>query len=250
MIIIPAIDIRRGRCVRLRQGQMSKETVYSDVPEEMATKWFEQGAEKLHLVDLDGAVEGKAINKEVIRRIANDIPIPIQLGGGIRNIKTIEAYFDLGIQKIILGTIAYRNPEFVTLACKKFPGRILLGVDAKKDHVAIEGWTKETDMAPSEMAKRYEQIGISAIIYTDIHRDGMGRGPNVEATKFLAKAVKMPVIASGGISGIGDVSKIMTLSEYGVVGMITGQALYNGTLDLAEAIKITKRQKTNLDLDF
>lgn len=240
MIVIPAIDIKDGRCVRLKQGKMSEETVYSEFPEEMAVKWSEQGAERLHLVDLDGAVEGRATNKEVIRRVVNAIPIPIQLGGGIRDMETIESYLDLGIHEIILGTVAYKNPEFVTLACKKFPGRIILGIDAKKDHIAVEGWTEETDMAPAEMAKRHEEIGISAIIYTDIQRDGMSTGPNVEATKALAKAVKTPVIASGGISGIDDIGKILTLSEYGVIGMITGQALYKGTLDLAEAIKLTK----------
>jgi phosphoribosylformimino-5-aminoimidazole carboxamide ribotide isomerase len=243
LIVIPAIDIKGGRCVRLEQGQMSKETVYSEVPEEMAVRWFEQGAERLHLVDLNGAVEGRPINKEVIRRIVGAVPIPIQLGGGIRNLKTIGGYLDLGIRQIVLGTIAYKKPEIVTLACKTFPDQIVLGIDAKKDHVAVEGWTEPTDMTPAEMAKRYEADGISAIIYTDIHRDGMSTGPNVEATKTLANTVQTPVIASGGISGIDDVGKILTLSESGVIGMITGRALYKGTLDLAEAVKLAKGTK-------
>lgn len=240
MIVIPAIDIRGGRCVRLKQGEMSRETIYSEVPEETAAKWYELGAERLHLVDLDGAVEGKAVNKDVIRRIVEHIPIPVQLGGGIRNLETIETYLKLGINQIILGTVAYKNPEFLTDACKEFPDRIILGIDARKDRVAVEGWTEETDMSAAEMAKIYENIGISAIIYTDIYRDGMGTGPNVEATKALAKGVNISVIASGGISGIGDVAKIMSLSRYGVIGMIIGQALYKGRLDLGEAIKLTK----------
>ena len=239
MIVIPAIDIKGGRCVRLRQGRMSKETVYSEVPEEMAVKWVEQGAERLHLVDLDGAVHGKPVNGEVIKKITKAVPIPIQLGGGIRNMDIIETYFNLGINQIILGTVAYKNPEFATLACKKFHGKIILAIDAKKDRVSIEGWTEETDMSPSKMATKFEQEGISAIIYTDISRDGMGTGPNVQATKALAEAVEIPVIASGGISGIDDIAKILPLAECGVIGMITGQALYKGTLDLAEAIKLS-----------
>ncbi|MGD9318519.1 MAG: 1-(5-phosphoribosyl)-5-[(5-phosphoribosylamino)methylideneamino]imidazole-4-carboxamide isomerase [Desulfobacteraceae bacterium] len=240
MVVIPAIDIKGGRCVRLQQGEMSKETVYSEVPEEMALKWYEKGAERLHLVDLDGAVKGKAVNKEVIRGIAAAVPIPVQLGGGIRDVETIETYLKLGIHQVILGTVAYKNPEFLTQACKEFAGRIILGIDARKDRVAVEGWTEETDMTVAGMAKRFENIGISAIIYTDIHRDGMSTGPNVEATKVLAQTVEIPVIASGGISGIDDVAKILSLEAYGVIAMITGRALYKGTLDLADAIKLTK----------
>lgn len=240
MVVIPAIDIKGGRCVRLKQGERSKETVYSEVPEEMAVKWYEKGAERLHLVDLDGAVEGKAVNKEVIRGIVAAIPVPIQLGGGIRDMETIETYLKLGINQVILGTVAYKNPEFLTQACKEFGGRIILGIDARKDRVAVEGWTEETDMTVAEIAKRFENIGISAIIYTDIHRDGMSTGPNVEATKIVAQTVETPVIASGGISGIDDVAKILRLAEYGVIGMITGRALYKGTLDLADAIKLAK----------
>lgn len=243
MFVIPAIDIKGGRCVRLQQGQMSKETIYSDVPEDMAIKWFEQGAERLHLVDLDGAADGRPVNKKVIGNIVKAVPIPIQLGGGIRNTETIEEYLALGIHRIILGTVAYKDPEFASLACNKFPGRIILGIDAKKDFVAVEGWTEDTDMTPAEMASRYEDAGISEIIYTDISRDGMRTGPNVQATRALAMAIKIPVIASGGISGIDDVAKILTLSEYGVTGMITGKALYEGTLDLADAIRIAKIKK-------
>lgn len=244
MLVIPAIDIKGGRCVRLKQGEMSKETVYSEVPQEMAVRWHERGAERLHLVDLDGAVEGKAVNYEVISGIVKAVPIPVQLGGGIRDMETIETYLKLGINQVILGTVAYKNAEFLPQACKEFAGRIILGIDARKDRVAVEGWTEETDMTVAEMAKRFENTGISAIIYTDIHRDGMSIGPNVEATKVLAQAVETPVIASGGISGIDDVAKILGLEAYGVIGMITGRALYNGTLDLADAIKLAKGKKT------
>jgi phosphoribosylformimino-5-aminoimidazole carboxamide ribotide isomerase len=243
VIVIPAIDIKGGRCVRLKQGEMSKETVYSEVPEEMAVQWHEKGAERLHLVDLDGAIEGKAVNKGVISGIAAAIPIPVQLGGGIRDMETIETYLKLGINQVILGTVAYKNPEFLAQACKEFAGRIILGIDARKDRVAVEGWTEETDMTVGEMAKGFENIGISAIIYTDIHRDGMSTGPNVETTKALAQTVETPVIASGGISGIDDVAKILSLEAHGVIGMITGRALYNGTLDLVDAIKLTNSQK-------
>jgi phosphoribosylformimino-5-aminoimidazole carboxamide ribotide isomerase len=222
---------------------MSEETVYSGAPEAMATKWFEEGAEKLHLVDLDGALAGRPVNSQVIKRIVGSIPIHIQLGGGIRDLETIDAYLDLGIHQVILGTVAFKNPGFVADACQKFPNRIILGIDAKKDHVAVEGWTEETDLSPIEMASRYESVGISAIIYTDIHRDGMSAGPNVAATEKLAKGVTVPVIASGGISGIEDVAKVMKLSKYGVTGVITGRALYERTLDLAEAIELTKSKK-------
>lgn len=225
---------------------MSQETVYSEVPEEMAARWFGKGAERLHLVDLDGAVAGKPVNREVIERIVGAIPIPIQLGGGIRDFETIQAYLELGIQRIILGTVAYKNPEFVALACRKFPDRIILGIDAKRGQVAVEGWTEETRLSPLEMAKSYESAGISAIIYTDIQRDGMSSGPNVKATENLAKAVEVPVIASGGISGIDDIAKVLKLSKYGVTGIITGRALYEGTLDLAEAVELANSEENTI----
>ena len=240
MIVIPAIDIKGGRCVRLKQGKMAEETVFSDVPEEMAVKWYEQGAERLHLVDLDGAVQGRPVNNAVIKRIIRAVPIPVELGGGLRDMATVEAYLDLGLHFVILGTVAHKDPEFVRQACDRFPGKIILGIDAREDRVAVEGWTEEVDLTPVELAKRFENTRISEIIYTDIHRDGMRTGPNVEATRALARAVDIPVIASGGISGISDVSQILTLSKDGVTGMITGRALYDGSLDLAEAIRLTK----------
>lgn len=240
MIVIPAIDIKNGRCVRLKQGRMSDETVYSEFPEEIAVRWHNDGAERIHLVDLDGAVKGRTVNSEIIRKIVNAVPVPFELGGGIRDMDTIKSYLDLGIKQVILGTIAYKNPQLVIDACKQFPGRIILGIDASKGHVAVEGWVEKTEITPVEMIKRFENAGISAIIYTDIQRDGMISGPNIEATKELAEATAIPVIASGGISGTEDVRSLLYLERYGVIGMITGKALYEGTMDLAEAIKITK----------
>lgn len=240
MIVIPAIDIKDGRCVRLRQGRMSEETVFSDVPEEMAVRWFECGAERLHLVDLDGAVQGRPVNKEIIRRIVRSIPIPVQLGGGVRDMSILEAYLDLGLNYLILGTVAHKDPGFVMEACRRFPGQIILGIDAREGRVAVEGWREELSLSPVELAIRFEGSGVSAIIYTDIQRDGMRTGPNVEGTRALARSIRIPVIASGGISGISDVSDILTLSGDGVIGMITGRALYDGSLDLAEAIRVSK----------
>jgi phosphoribosylformimino-5-aminoimidazole carboxamide ribotide isomerase len=242
LIVIPAIDIKGGRCVRLKQGKMAEETVFSDVPEEMAVKWVEQGAERLHLVDLDGAVQGRPVNRDVIRRIIRAVPVPVELGGGVRDMPTLEAYLDLGLGYVILGTVAHKDPEFVKQACDRFPGKIIIGIDAREDRVAVEGWTEEVDLTPLELAKRFEETRISEIIYTDIHRDGMRTGPNVEATRALAREVDIPIIASGGISGISDVAQISSLSKDGVVGMITGRALYDGSLDLAEAIKVAKAE--------
>ncbi len=240
MIIIPAIDLKDGRCVRLKQGQLSDETIFSNTPEDMAVRWFEQGAKRLHLVDLDGAFQGKPINKTAIEKIIRAVPVPIQLGGGIRDMDTIKAYFDLGLHYLILGTVAHKDPKLVEEACDKFPGQILLGIDAKDDRVALEGWTEEIVLTPVELAKRFEGVSMTAVIYTDIHRDGMKTGPNVDATRALATAIQIPVIASGGISTISDVFEVSTLSENGVMGMITGRALYDGSLDLVEAIRVVE----------
>jgi phosphoribosylformimino-5-aminoimidazole carboxamide ribotide isomerase len=241
-MIIPAIDLKDGRCVRLKQGRMSDETIFSNAPEDMAVRWFEQGAKRLHLVDLDGAFQGKPVNKTAIEKIIRAVPIPIQLGGGIRDMDTIKAYIDLGLHYLILGTSAHKNPEFVEGACDKFPGQILLGIDAKDNRVALEGWTEEIVLTPVELAKRFEGVSITGVIYTDIHRDGMKTGPNVDATRALATAIQIPVIASGGISTISDVFEVSTLSENGVMGMITGRALYDGSLNLVEAIRVAEEK--------
>lgn len=240
MIVIPAIDIKGGRCVRLKQGRLNEETVFSDVPEQMAVKWFDMGAERLHLVDLDGAVQGRPVNSDTIKRIIEAVPIPVELGGGIRDMKTLEAYLELGLSYVILGTVAYKDPKFALSACARFPGKIILGIDARDNRVAVEGWTEDSDLTPVNLARQFDQAGISAIIYTDIRRDGMRTGPDIEGTKSLAKAVNTPVIASGGISGISDVEDIIPLESDGVIGMITGRALYDGSLDLSEAIRACK----------
>lgn len=237
MLIIPAIDIKDGKCVRLKQGRMSDETIFSDKPEEMAIRWFECGAKRLHLVDLDGAVSGKPVNRETISRIVESVPIPVELGGGVRDMVTLRAYFDLGLQYVILGTVAHKDPDFVKEACRLYPGQIILGIDARNNRIAVEGWTEEIDLTPAALAERFENDGLAAIIYTDINRDGMRTGCNVEATGALAGTTRVPVIASGGISEIDDVLRILPLAADGVMGLITGRALYDGSLDLAAAIK-------------
>ena len=245
MIVIPAIDLRGGRCVRLKQGEMSRETVYSDDPAAMARQWTGLGAERLHVVDLDGAVQGRPVNREVVQRIAGAASVPVQVGGGIRNLDAIESYLDGGVEQVILGTSAIRDPGFLDTACKAFPNRIILGLDARGERVAVQGWTEETELTPLQIARRCEEFGLFAIIYTDIHRDGMSTGPNLEATLALARAVRIPIIASGGISGPGDVRAVSRLEPDGVVGMITGRALYQGTLDLPEAVRIASAPSTD-----
>jgi len=240
MLVIPAIDLKGGKCVRLKQGRMSEETLYSDSPVKTALTWYEQGAERLHLVDLDGAVEGKPANRSAIREVLESVPIPVELGGGIRNMATLGAYFDLGVTWAILGTAAIKDPVFVEKACAAFPGRIILAMDAVNHFVAVEGWTESTKLKAVELARTFEGMGLSAVIYTDIERDGMGSGPNLRSTEAFARSVQVPVIASGGISGIEDVRRIAALSEAGIMGMITGRALYEGDLDLKEALRIAK----------
>jgi phosphoribosylformimino-5-aminoimidazole carboxamide ribotide isomerase len=242
VLIIPAIDIKNGCCVRLQQGRTPKATVYARAPEEMALKWHEQGAKRLHLVDLDGAVQGKPVNRKAVKRIIDAVPIPIQLGGGIRNFDALAAYLDLGVRYVIIGTMTHKAPDFVEKACRRFPGQIILGIDGIRNQIALEGWMETIDRTPIELAKRFESAGAQAVIYTDIHRDGMKTGPNIDSTRALAEAVRMPVIASGGISSISDVVELMSLSEKGVMGMISGRALYDGTLKLSEAIKVAERQ--------
>lgn len=241
MIVIPAIDLKEGRCVRLEQGEMHRDTVFSDNPAEQALKWQQAGAELLHLVDLDGAFAGQPKNKAAIEAILKALTIPAQLGGGIRDITTIEAYLSLGLSRVIIGTAAQRNPELVIEACQKFPGQIVVGIDAKNGMVAVQGWAELTDITAVDLAKKFEDCGVSAIIYTDISRDGMMAGPNLEATKSLAEAISIPVIASGGVSSLKDIENLMAIEASGISGAITGKAIYTGAIDLAEAIALTKR---------
>jgi len=235
MIIIPAIDLKDGNCVRLKQGRMEDDTLFSSNPVEMALNWQKQGARYLHLVDLNGAFAGEPVNREIIKEIVAALDIPCQLGGGIRDLETISAYLDLGLERAILGTVAVENPELVRLAAKTFPGRICVGIDARQGLVATRGWASETRVQALDLARGFEDCGVAAIIYTDILRDGMQTGVNLEETKVLAQAISIPVIASGGIATIADVKGLLPLEKYGVSAAITGRALYEGTLDLNSA---------------
>ncbi|MBW2000798.1 MAG: 1-(5-phosphoribosyl)-5-[(5-phosphoribosylamino)methylideneamino] imidazole-4-carboxamide isomerase, partial [Deltaproteobacteria bacterium] len=209
-------------------------------PAEIARMWVEKGAERLHIVDLDGALEGRPLNEDIIRDIVESAGVPVQLGGGVRDLETIEAYLSLGISFLILGTMAYRDPDLFRSACERYPEKIILAIDARNDEVAIQGWTEPTPMKPLDLAKNYEHLPISAIIYTDIERDGMETGPNIEATRRLADSTPVPLIISGGISGLEDIKKVLPLRRYGVIGVITGRALYEGKLGLEQAVRLAK----------
>ena len=234
MLLIPAIDLKDGRCVRLRQGRMEDETVFSDDPVEMAGRWVQQGARRLHLVDLNGAFAGMPVNGAVIRAIAARYPdLPIQVGGGIRDEATIAAYLEAGVSYCIIGTQAVKEPELVGRACRAFPGHVIVGLDAKDGQVAIKGWAEITRHRVEDLAKRFEEDGVAAIVYTDIGRDGMMTGPNVAATRALAESIRIPVIASGGITDLDDVRALAEAAASGITAAITGRAIYEGTLDFA-----------------
>ena len=240
MIIYPAIDIRGGRCVRLTEGRFDAETVFADDPAEMALKWAGLGAEFLHLVDLDGALAGEGRNVPVIERILQSVSIPVQLGGGIRNLETIEKLLSLGVNRLILGSAAVKNPQLVEEACKKYPGHIAVGIDAKNGDVAIEGWGKGSGVAATELAKKMAAYGVETIIYTDISRDGMLSGVNVEATAALARACGVPIIASGGVASLEDIRRVKAVESDGVQGCIIGKAIYTGAVDLKAALALAK----------
>ena len=240
MLIIPAVDIKKGRCVRLLQGREDSETVFSDDPSAMAARWEGEGAELVHVIDLDGAFSKGPQNMEAVKRILDRVDIPIQLGGGIRSMETISTYLDLGVGRVILGTEAIRNPSLVEQACKAFPNRIMVGIDARKGMVAIEGWTQTTEQKAVEMAKGIEGLGLAGIIFTDIHKDGMQTGPNIEETKRMAESVSTPIIASVGVGNINDIKALAKLEPLGVVGIITGRALYDGRLDLKQALEVAR----------
>ncbi len=236
MLLIPAIDLKDGKCVRLRQGDMNDETVFSDNPVAMAGQWVEQGARRLHIVDLDGAFAGKPVNAGIIHEIAEAYPdLPIQVGGGIRDEDTVQVYLDAGVKYVIIGTKAVSAPHFINDLCLEFPGHIIVGLDAKDGKVAIDGWSKLSNHDVIDMAQHFERDGVEAIVYTDIGRDGMMQGVNIESTVKLAQSIRIPVIASGGISSIDDVKALCEVEEEGIIGAITGRALYEGTLDLAAA---------------
>jgi phosphoribosylformimino-5-aminoimidazole carboxamide ribotide isomerase len=235
MLLIPAIDLKDGHCVRLKQGEMNDATVFSDVPAVMARHWINLGARRLHLVDLNGAFAGKPVNEAAIRAIIEEVgdDIPVQLGGGIRSLDTIETYLDSGITYVIIGTGAVKTPGFLHDACSAFPGHIIAGLDAKEGKVAVDGWSKVTGHDVVDLAKKFEDYGVEAVIYTDIGRDGMLNGVNIEATQRLAQALQIPVIASGGITNLDDIEALATIESEGVIGAITGRAIYEGTLDFA-----------------
>ena len=245
MIIIPAVDIKNGKCVRLLQGRMDQETVFSDDPAAMARRWQEQGAELIHVVDLDGAFEKSPQNLRSIKQILETTNADIQVGGGIRNEETVRMFLNIGVTRVIIGTEAIRNPRMVRDASQAFPGRIVVGIGARDGQVAIEGWAETTQTEAVDLARQFEDCGVAAINFTDIHRDGMQTGPNIEETRKLAEAVSIPVVASGGVSTLEDVRNLMPLEASGVVGIISGRALYSGTLDLREAMAALKQGATN-----
>jgi phosphoribosylformimino-5-aminoimidazole carboxamide ribotide isomerase len=249
MLLIPAIDLKDGKCVRLRQGRMEDETVFSDDPVAVAARWVEAGARRLHLVDLNGAFEGKPVNRDVVHAIAAAYPeLPIQIGGGIRDEETVQSYLDAGVSYVIIGTKAVSAPHFINDLCLEFPGHIIVGLDAKEGKVAIDGWSKLSKHDVIDMAKHFEEDGVSSIIYTDIGRDGMMNGVNVEATVKLAQSVNIPIIASGGITNLDDVKALCKVADEGIAGAITGRAIYEGSLDFAEGQKLADELSTNTNI--
>ncbi len=242
MLLIPAIDLKDGKCVRLRQGRMEDDTVFSDDPLSVAERWVKAGARRLHIVDLDGAIAGKPVNAGIIHRIAKAHPdLPIQVGGGIRDEDTIQSYLDAGVQYVIIGTRAVNTPHFVADVCLEFPSHIIVGLDAKDGKVAIEGWSKLSNHDVIDLARRFEKDGVEAIIYTDIGRDGMMKGVNVEASVALARAITIPVIASGGITNLNDIRALCKVAEDGIMGAVVGRAIYEGTLDFAAGQKLADK---------
>jgi phosphoribosylformimino-5-aminoimidazole carboxamide ribotide isomerase len=237
MVIIPAIDVKDGRCVRLKQGDMASATVYSDDPVAMARHWLAQGARRLHVVDLNGAAAGRPKNEGVIRGIVKAVgdSIPVQLGGGIRDLDTIEKYLDDGVSYVVIGTAAVKNPGFLHDACTAFGGHIIVALDAKDGKVAVEGWSKLTGHDVIDLARKFEEYGVEAVLYTDIGRDGMLTGVNVDATVKLARELRVPVIASGGLTDLADVEQLCAIEAEGIMGVITGRALYQGTVDFKQA---------------
>ena len=241
MLLIPAIDIKNGKCVRLRQGNMSDETVYNNDPVAMATKWVELGAKRLHIIDLDGAVSGRPVNADIIHDIAEEHPdIEIQAGGGIRDEDTIQTYLDVGVNYVIIGTRAVTTPHFVSDICLEFPSHVIVGLDAKNGKLATNGWSKLSHHDVIDIAQRFEQDGVSAIIFTDIGRDGMMTSINIETSVQLARSITIPVIASGGIKDLDDIKALCSVAAEGIAGAITGRAIYEGSLDLEKALALVE----------
>jgi len=243
LIIIPAIDLKDGRCVRLAQGDFQRVTVYGEDPAQVARMWKDGGASRLHMVDLDGSLAGKPRNGEAVEAVVKATGLPVQVGGGIRSMETIVSYIEAGVAWVILGSALLKDESLVREACRRYPGRIILGIDARGGRVSVEGWTEQSDIPAVELANRYRQEALHAIVYTDIHRDGMEQGVNVEATRALADETGLPVIASGGVSGMKDIQRLLASGGPGILGVIVGRALYTGALRLEDAIAETL--KTN-----
>jgi phosphoribosylformimino-5-aminoimidazole carboxamide ribotide isomerase len=240
MLIIPAIDLKEGKCVRLERGVMATATIYSDDPAATAKRWQSDGAKWLHVVDLDGAFAKRPKNREAVEAIVRSVGIPVQVGGGVRDLDSLRGYLDLGVERVILGTIAHRDPDMLAQACELFPGRVVLGIDSRKGKVAVEGWSETTESDSSDLARQFDNLALAAIVYTDISRDGMQSGPNLEATRRLAEAINIPVIASGGVGQVEHIQALLPLEPLGVIGVIVGRALYTGTVDLRKAIAIAE----------
>lgn len=238
LILFPAIDLKEGKCVRLYKGEMDQSTIFNDNPVSQAQEFKNDGFSWLHLVDLDGAFAGKSVNSHAVRAIVQAIDIPIQLGGGIRGMQTAEYWLDLGIKRLILGTAAVKNPSFVQEACKAFPGHIAVGIDARNGMIATEGWAEQSDISAIELCKKFEDIGVSAIIYTDINRDGALEGVNIPETAHLAQSISIPVIASGGLSGYEDIKALRQVQHTGIIGAISGKAIYEGRLKANKALEL------------
>ncbi|MDW5378394.1 1-(5-phosphoribosyl)-5-[(5-phosphoribosylamino)methylideneamino]imidazole-4-carboxamide isomerase [Halomonas sp. HP20-15] len=246
MLVIPAIDLKDGHCVRLKQGRMDDATTYGDDPVAMAARWVDAGARRLHLVDLNGAFEGKPVNGEAVTAIARAYPeLPIQIGGGIRSAATIEHYLEAGVGYVIIGTQAVKQPEFVGEMCRLFPGRVIVGLDARDGFVATDGWAEVSTLKATDLAKRFLDAGVSSIVYTDIARDGMMQGVNLEATIELARDGGLPVIASGGVTNLDDIRALAGVADQGILGAITGRAIYEGSLDVAEAQRLCDELSAN-----
>ena len=240
MEVIPAVDLKGGRCVRLRQGRMDDETVFSPDPVAMARRWQDMGAGRLHVVDLDGAVAGRPANAEIIKAICKELSIPVQLGGGVRDLESVGKTLELGVDRVILGTLAVRDPQAALEAAVAHPGRVVIGIDARQGKVAIKGWTETSGFDFLELAEKFDHPQVAAVVFTDIGRDGMQTGFNWESTRRLCEGISRPVIAAGGVHDLEDVKKAVGLAPFGLAGIITGRAIYEGTLDLSEALNLVK----------
>ena len=244
MEIIPAIDLKEGKCVRLFQGRRDRGTVFSDRPWEVAQRWEEEGARRLHVVDLDGAFFGRPIHEREIERIVTSIGMPVQVGGGMRNLEVMERYFSMGVDRIVLGTMAQRFPDFVRQACSTFPSKVLVSIDARNGRVSVEGWREVTSVEAISLAQRMEKEGVGGLVFTDIGRDGTEGGVNLAQTRRLAESVNIPVIAAGGVSNLGDIGALLEMEKLGVIGVIIGKALYSGGIDLGEALALARGERT------